>query len=271
MRRVFSPLQLEPLPESPTQVRIVEDGTGLQVPGLPGHSAWSVRWADQGTRLFNRRDADTAEAILAVLGHVATYQTAVERGVQQERSRVAQDLHDDIGARLLTLLHRSQGDTAAAVREVLASLRLSVYGLSAKPRPLAEAFASWRAEASERCEALGTELRWHETAPWPRIKLGSLQELDLARTLREALSNALRHGDRSAVEITLTPSASHLSLSIINRSEDSLPQHWRSGMGLRGMRQRLQRLGGSLQLHGEGGRICLRIELPLSAATQVAK
>lgn len=264
LRKLYSPLQLEPLEVPATQVRIVDDGITLHVPGLAGHPGWSVRWADQGIRLFSRRDAETAIAILNVLGHVATYQTAVERGVQQERARVAQDLHDDIGARLLTLLHRSSGETATAVREVLASLRLSVYGLSAQPRPLSQAFASWRAEAAERCEAVGVKLHWHESAPLPQIKLGSLKELDLARILREALSNALRHGDASAIDIVVTPSPQQLTLSIANGGAQLPPRDWRPGLGLRGMRQRVRRLGGSLHLDTIDHRVRLRVEIPLN-------
>ncbi len=177
---------------------IADDGLALRVPGIGAEPAWEARFPGDGQRLFTRRDAEVASAVRAVLDRVAAYQVAVERGIEQERARVAQDLHDDIGARLLTLLHRSEGEAAQAIREVLASLRLTVYGLGARPQPIGNCLAHWRAEAGERCEALGVRLDWTERALLATALLDAPQQLNLARVLREALSNALRHARPSA-------------------------------------------------------------------------
>ena len=44
-------------------------------------------------------------------------------GAQGERNRIRQDLHDDLGAKLLRLLHRSQSDNQPLVREAIRDLR----------------------------------------------------------------------------------------------------------------------------------------------------
>lgn len=265
LRQLYNPLDLRVLSEPLEEVSIAEDGLALRVPGIGSQPAWEARFAGDGQRLFTRRDAEVASAVRAVLDRVAVYQVAVERGIEQERARVAQDLHDDIGARLLTLLHRSDGEAAQSIREVLASLRLTVYGLGARPQSIANCLAHWRAEAGERCEASGVHLDWRERerAPLSQLTLDAPQQLNLARVIREALSNALRHAQPSRVEIDVAVVDHGLEISLSNDGAVSSPEQWRSGLGLRGMDHRMQRLGGSLSLHGDGGITRVALRLPL--------
>lgn len=262
LRQLYNPLSLQPLAQPLEEVAIAEDGLALRVPGIGAQPAWEARFAGDGQRLFTRRDAEVASAVRAVLDRVAAYQVAVERSIEQERARVAQDLHDDIGARLLTLLHRSEGEAAQSIREVLASLRLTVYGLGARPQSITNCLAHWRAEAGERCEASGVQLEWRERALCG-VMLDAPQQLNLARVLREALSNALRHARPSRVEIEVAVVDQALEISLGNDGAAQPPEQWRSGLGLRGMDQRMQRLGGSLSLHGDahGARVALRLPL----------
>lgn len=264
LRQLFAPLALQPLPPPAlSEVVIVDDGLALRVPGIGSEPAWEARFPGAGQRLFTRRDAEVASAVRTVLDRVAAYQVAVERSVEQERARVAQDLHDDIGARLLTLLHRSEGESAQTIREVLASLRLTVYGLGAKPRAIAHCLAEWRAEAGDRCEASGVQLEWREQTPLCALKLDAPQQLNLVRVLREAISNALRHAHPRRLEVTLATSSRGLEIEVRNDGATTPPEQWRSGLGLRGMDHRMQRLGGSLDLRGEDGWTVVTIHLPL--------
>ncbi|MDQ6626937.1 MAG: sensor histidine kinase, partial [Pseudomonadota bacterium] len=78
-----------------------------------------------------------------------------------ERRRIASDLHDDLGAKLLTIVHTS--DTARMpqlAREALEEMRLSVRGLAGKAVRLDDAIADWRAEVVGRLEQAGVRPRW---------------------------------------------------------------------------------------------------------------
>ena len=67
-----------------------------------------LRFAHRGKRLFTSEDARLADRVVEQLRRAVAYDQAVERGRSEERQRIAQDLHDDIGARLLTLMYKAQ-------------------------------------------------------------------------------------------------------------------------------------------------------------------
>ena len=68
-------------------------------------------------------------------------------GHAAERKRIAADLHDDLGAKLLTIVHTSDNERISTLaREALEEMRLSVRGLTGKPVPLLNALGDWRAE-----------------------------------------------------------------------------------------------------------------------------
>jgi signal transduction histidine kinase len=71
----------------------------------------------------------------------------VEQVTERERKRIAADLHDDLGAKLLTIVHTSESDRISTLaREALEEMRLSVRGLTGKAVRLADALGDWRAE-----------------------------------------------------------------------------------------------------------------------------
>ncbi|MEZ5596865.1 MAG: hypothetical protein R3E84_10800 [Pseudomonadales bacterium] len=124
LQRLFAPLQLSfNAALSVPEPRLEEDGLALHVPGIVDQGVWEMRMAAHGQRLFNNRDLNLVAAIQAVLEQFVRHEEAIARNIETERRRVAQDLHDDVGARLLTLLHRSTGEHAEEIRRTLSSLR----------------------------------------------------------------------------------------------------------------------------------------------------
>ena len=93
--------------------RIASNGAVLLVPmpklvsGPELEGTVALRFAERGKRLFTPEDARLADRILEQLMRAVAHDRAVERGRSEERLRIAQDLHDDIGARLLTLMYKA--------------------------------------------------------------------------------------------------------------------------------------------------------------------
>ena len=82
----------------------------------------------------------------------------VEQVTDRERKRIAADLHDDLGAKLLTIVHTSESERISTLaREALEEMRLSVRGLTGKPVHLIDALGDWRAEVVSRLRSSGAK------------------------------------------------------------------------------------------------------------------
>lgn len=263
LERLFAPLQLDRHNPAPTQITLADNGLTLLVPAINGDSGWRVAGPARGNRLFSPRDVKAVTVVHAILARMVRYQQALEHSVEQERDRVTQDLHDDVGARLLTLLHQSDPEQADAIREILASLRLLIRGLGANPQPLDEALADWRTELYDRCEAAGIPVQWQTQTALPDWQLDAPTQMHLTRILREATSNALRHARLSFLSVTLRRDDNALVLSIAHDGAPARPQQWQAGQGLNGMRNRARQLGYALVIEGDNsGHINLEVRIP---------
>lgn len=204
-----------------------------------------------------------------------SYQESVdlqrEHAARDERERIARDLHDDLGARLLTLVHRSHDEKASeSAREALSDLRLLIGHLNQPEGSLEEAVSDWRAETHERCEAAGRELQWQSIGLNPH-RLGTRQKITLGRILRESVTNSLKHTDSPVVAITIKEDGVHLHMEIRD-SASSLPvTTWRTGTGMRNLEMRAQQIGAHLEWHdikdqsGDKAGTSVQVLMPISA------
>lgn len=197
-----------------------------------------------------------------------------ERAAKEERERIARDLHDDLGARLLTLVHRSEDSkTSESARDALSDLRLLIGHLNEPEVTLADALSDWRAEADQRCDAAGRQLSWISD-PLPEVRCGTRQKITLGRVLREAVTNILKHTDSSWISIQVFCDDRGLAIGIEDHSASAPVAEWKSGNGLRNLRQRAEQIGASLEwqdcLDASGRKTGTRVrcELPLSALSQ---
>src|SRR5690606_33720073 len=104
-----------------------------------------------------------------------------------ERDRLRRDVHDDLGARLLTLLHRVPSSEQSLVREALQDMRGLLRAMEGEPRPLSALAEEWHQEALERARAADVPLSWATRLDHPSRWLSPRQQTNLTRILREAL------------------------------------------------------------------------------------
>lgn len=111
---LFEPLEVNVGDLRSRKTRVAGDGSSMLVPlpALGGEAAPPqsvlIRFAQRGRRLFTAEDARLTDRIVEQLRRAVHFDKAVEQGRHEERLRLAQDLHDDIGARLLTLMYKAQ-------------------------------------------------------------------------------------------------------------------------------------------------------------------
>ena len=252
-----------------TEPTVLVNGRLLWVPpvaGLPGVALWS---RERGARAFSRSDRRLAQRLSELAAQTIEAREAYVRGATEERERIADDLHDDLGAKLLSLVHASgQADTAvtALAREALDEMRLSVRNLKAQPLPVADVVADWRAETVSRLTGAGIEVDWDAHLPADVRLLPVRASAQLTRVLREAVSNIIRHSGATHCRVLLQVTGSELQLEIEDNGcgLDTQAVAASLGHGLPNIERRVRRLGGAHRLATGGmGGVLLMVRLPL--------
>lgn len=263
LEHAFQPLSLRVEAEPGGQARILDGGLGLAVPGIEDSHALLLSHAGGGQRLFLPADRELAQSLLELLRQAVSRQEEYARGAHEERQRIARDLHDDVGAKLLTLIHRAETvDTAERLRAILQDLRSLAASLDRPPAPLGEAVADWRGEIADRCEGAGVALDWQDALMDSHLPIHSSCRLALERVLREAVTNALKHGRPSRLAVLTEDTGDEVQFTITDDGQGPDPALWRQGLGLRNQGQRMEALGGRLRYHGlmpRGTRVEIRL------------
>jgi signal transduction histidine kinase len=263
LRRIFDPLEFKQS-EQDKAGGVREEGLGLAVPGCGNLPAYMLRYAGRGTKLFSSRDALFAASLSQLLQQIMSGRTSYEQGVTQERLRLGRDLHDNIGARLLKLIHHLRGTPDADVaRDAMKDLRTAIAAMDSRPVPLSNALADWRAEAGSRCEAADCRLHWQQSEALPDIELPPRKKAMLESVIRELVTNALKHAAPSSIKVEIDVNGMQLKAVVENDGSIADPLAWRDGYGLRNIRGRLEELGGGLSISSAGNKVQMTIETPL--------
>jgi PAS domain S-box-containing protein len=257
----------------------------IAIAPLPVHGSGTLQMivSDVTAR---RREAQEVERSREALRRLSA---SVVEAREDERLRIARELHDELGQRLTALkmeLASLRGDAAAVpgagriegmtamLDDTLASLRR----IAADLRPLMlddlglNAAVDWLARDTGRRIGIDVELSLDESDPTsdPRVSI------TLYRMVQEALNNVARHAHAKRVRIALRREAAEVVLSVrddgVGLSERALQRE--GSFGLLGMHERVQALGGSLRIESppDGGvRLVARVPLaprPTSGASR---
>jgi len=258
LRELFEPMEVLVVDKHSTSTRVVADGSAiiLPLPELGGESGADddggsrsivLRFAHRGRRLFTSEDARLADRIVEQLRRAVAFDKAVEQGRSEERARLAQDLHDDIGARLLTLMYKAHSpEMEEYVRHTLQDLKTLTRGLAAPNHRLSHAAAEWKADLTQRLTAAHVELGWNCTFDEDMV-LSVVQWSALTRVLRELVSNIISHAQARRVDIDFNLDKDRLDLSVLDDGIGRNPRAWSHGLGLGGVRKRVKQLGGEVE------------------------
>jgi two-component system, NarL family, sensor histidine kinase DesK len=182
-----------------------------------------------------------------------------------ERERIARDMHDVLGHSLSLIVLKSElagrllasqparaaleiAEIETTARQALAEVRRTITGYRS------EGFASELTRAAQVLETAGVRLKSPAKAPY----LTPRHEATLSLVLREAITNIVRHAGASECSIEVSTARDSTQLVIADDGRGDIRQE---GNGLRGMRERVRELGGSLSLESNHG-TRLQIELP---------
>lgn len=266
-----------------------------QLDGGPGRGPWAQGGGPEGD--LSLWQAFGQVALIAACGAIASALRSrnearaqrQRRVVSEERVRMAADLHDGVGHGLAVIamqagaaLHVLDRDPEAARRNLEAIRAESKESLDLLRRQLA------RLTDTETDAGSAPRAPEHGLADLPalveRVRTGGLEvslrlEVDSASAeaeraayavVQEGLTNVLRHAGatRAEVSIVSTPAAEMVvTVDDDGRGSDMLSGERRPGMGIVGMRSRVEALGGTLEAGPEVRGFRLRASLPLSGSS----
>lgn len=246
MQRLFKPIEVEACSFSGSEAVTGNDGVELYIPAISQLPAIRLRYPWNGRGLFGPPHQRTAARLAQLLSHVESGRQAYDRGVSSERQRIARDMHDNIGAQLLSALHSSdQGRKDTMIRESLSDLRDIINDNSASDLSLEEVLSDLRAETAERCAGHGIELGWALSGT-DNVALAPAASHALRSVIREIVSNSIKHARASMLDISIAASADRLEFSCRDNGQGFDPATITPGNGLDNLENRVSALGGEL-------------------------
>ena len=276
LRRLFDLLAIEPAGGDTDTVEIRSEGLEMLLPAAADTPALILRYPWRGRRLFGTAHQNLARELVRLMRFAEESRSAYERGGVEERRRIARDLHDDVGARLLSGLYKTElADTQRVLRDAIADMRTIVTGLSTHQPLLGQMIAALRHETGERLAAAGLELNW----PIGKLdddqrRLDYLTFRSLTSAHREVVSNIIRHAGARNVDIRIDEADGWLNMVITDDGIGINPAHASGstrGNGITGLIRRIGEINGTVSVEPQGQGTSVEISIPLHTKAVVQK
>jgi signal transduction histidine kinase len=251
---------------------------------------WQTRWFMAGVIL----------ASAAAVGGAARYVTRrrmqrklvlleQERAVEQERARIARDMHDELGAKLTRISFQGAmarqsasippetekhiAKMAETARELVLSLDQIVWAVDPENDSL-ESLANYICRhASDFFENSPIQCKFSIPRELPACHLSTEVRHHIFLAVKEALNNALKHSGAKRVVLSISTSAGKLEISIADdgcgiADAKEPDKARRAGHGLINLRKRLASIHGQFELkNGPGRGTEVRFVVPLAEGT----
>ena len=215
-----------------------------------------------------------------------------EKALERERTRIAQDLHDDMGAKLCRIsylseharrspelsseLQRQIGSISDSSREVLSSLDNIVWAINPQNDLLEHVVSYIGHYTREYFQETGLECELDMPAQSPAYPLSSQSRHHLLLAMHEAFTNVLKHSSATRARVSVVCEDSTLEIIVSDNGRgfvlsamgaETVDTATALGNGLRNMRQRLTEIGGDCSIKSEpDGGTAVRFILPLASA-----
>jgi len=270
LRQVFEPVLIMNETDDNDEVLIKESGAVLHVPEFEDIPALALAGVERGSRLFNANDVSFLNSMMTLFRNAQLFKGAYEQGVHEERTRIARDLHDDVAARLLTLIHKSEGTPQEPLaREALVTLRESINSLGGRQEQLLDdILRELQVDIRFRLDATNIALNWEQDRQVYKKTFTSRQATNFKRVSQEIITNVLKHANATIVNVDINLVDGSFVLSVCDDGDAKLMSDWINGRGVNNIRTRVKELGGTVRwnqriMEEQLAGTCVEISIPI--------
>lgn len=199
----------------------------------------------------------------------AREQDVLKRSVLlEERQRIVRDMHDGIGGQLLGLSMQvraqrlDQTALSQALDTSIADLRLIVDSLDSAEDTLADALLAFEHRARAQADSVKCAYTTSILIDPDAAGIGPRATLQVLRILQEALTNALRHGQPTEVQLIADNTAEGaVEIRLVDNGR-GISEAGTRGVGLRNMKSRAMSIGATLDIQSSSAGTAVCIQLP---------
>lgn len=211
-----------------------------------------------------------------------------ERMVEQERLRIARDLHDDLGARLthISLMsglaeNESQSEASresfqrisAMARELVGALYQTVWTVNPEHDHL-EALVNYLCQLTQNfCDTARIRCRIHSCEVPDQRRVTSEVRHNITLAVKEALHNAIKHAGATEITLRMAFADPLLELLVTDNGSGFDSAHVTAGHGLDNMAGRMNPLGGSVTIQSaphQGTTVKFQVPIPAVPSSRQA-
>jgi signal transduction histidine kinase len=209
---------------------------------------------------------------------------AEDKALVSERNRITREIHDSVGYNLTnlammmeasrdlsrrekreeleTMLVRARDQVKEAIKDTRATLHL----LRTEDAPPAEGLRAVNKLITTFSAATDVRVSVEfGNVPW---SFGAEVDAIVYRMVQEGLANAFRHGKATRVSISLWMEDGEVSVQVYDNGVGLAADHSRDGIGIRGMRERVESRGGRIRITGDETGCKLSAWIPVRAESQ---
>ncbi len=179
-------------------------------------------------------------------------------GIEKERSRIASELHDDVGSRLsylkqLLQTHSEQSlKTAEQVEALIKDVRQLSHDLAPPMAHLSGLVPIIEKLITETRLSTGLDIKFQQHNYNEMLTGNQIQQL--YRVLQEALNNIVKHAGATRVDVQLFGYKEEINLTIEDNGKGFNPSEKIDGLGLNQMKIRTESLGGRIEINSHPGK-----------------
>jgi signal transduction histidine kinase/ligand-binding sensor domain-containing protein len=220
-------------------------------------------------------------AVLSAIVYAAhRYHLAQAVALERVRTRIASDLHDDIGSNLSVISGLSEvlrqqahgiapqmadplsliSEVSSRSMEAMADIVWAIDPRKDRLRDLAQRMRRWASDA-----LAGRPIELNFIAPEDDLSLDAEMRREIYLVFKEAVHNIVRHSGCTRMSVSLRKEGSALVLHVEDNGKGFVPSQATQGQGLASIRRRAARLGGEVRIQSGTGGTSVVVRVPLRA------